>query len=105
MYVPVKNYCFNVSNKNIFIFLFAQGCSSPLVVKFADTQKDKDQKKLQQIQSNIWNMAAGMNFSPQSYLATAALSQQFATNGVSIIFSLIFHGFGEIIVCIHTIIL
>ncbi|KAK7591162.1 hypothetical protein V9T40_002775 [Parthenolecanium corni] len=58
-----------------------EGCSSPLVVKFADTQKDKDQKKLQQIQSNIWNMAAGMNFSPQSYLATAALSQQFATNG------------------------
>ncbi|XKL63822.1 hypothetical protein PGB90_006186 [Kerria lacca] len=58
-----------------------EGCSSPLVVKFADTQKDKDQKKLQQMQSSIWNMAAGMNFSPQSYLATAALSQQFAANG------------------------
>lgn len=70
----------------MYIFV-VQGCSSPLVVKFADTQKDKDQKKLQQIQSNIWNMAAGMNFSPQSYLATAALSQQFATNGVSIFFS------------------
>lgn len=30
-------------------------------------------------------MAAGMNFSPQSYLATAALSQQFAAGTVSII--------------------
>lgn len=35
--------------------------------------------------SSIWNMAAGMNFSPQSYLATAALSQQFAAGTVSII--------------------
>ncbi|XP_065209967.1 CUGBP Elav-like family member 1 isoform X8 [Planococcus citri] len=56
-----------------------EGCSSPLVVKFADTQKDKDQKKLQQMQSSIWNMA-GISFSPQQYLATAALSQQFAPN-------------------------
>lgn len=55
------------------------------MVKFADTQKDKDQKKLQQMQSSIWNMAAGINFSPQSYLATAALSQQFAANAVSAI--------------------
>lgn len=26
-----------------------EGCSAPLVVKFADTQKEKDQKKLQQL--------------------------------------------------------
>ena len=30
--------------------LTMEGCSSPLVVKFADTQKDKEQKKIHQIQ-------------------------------------------------------
>ena len=34
-----------------------EGCSSPMVVKFADTQKDKEQKKVQQLQSNLWNMS------------------------------------------------
>ncbi|XP_030556635.1 CUGBP Elav-like family member 1 isoform X4 [Drosophila novamexicana] len=28
-----------------------EGCSAPLVVKFADTQKEKDQKKMQQLQA------------------------------------------------------
>ncbi|XP_055595790.1 uncharacterized protein LOC129746246 isoform X2 [Uranotaenia lowii] len=37
-----------------------EGCSAPLVVKFADTQKDKDAKRLQQMQSNLWNIA-GIN--------------------------------------------
>ncbi|XP_075224103.1 CUGBP Elav-like family member 1 isoform X14 [Lycorma delicatula] len=47
-----------------------EGCSSPLVVKFADTQKEKDQKRLQQMQANLWNLA-GVNMPPQSsYLAT-----------------------------------
>ena len=27
--------------------MFLQGCSAPIVVKFADTQKDKERKKLQ----------------------------------------------------------
>ncbi|XP_023248103.1 CUGBP Elav-like family member 1 isoform X3 [Copidosoma floridanum] len=45
-----------------------EGCSSPLVVKFADTQKDKDQKKLQQMQTNLWNIA-GVNMTPH-YLTT-----------------------------------
>ena len=34
-----------------------EGCSSPMVVKFADTQKDKEHKKVQQLQSNLWSMS------------------------------------------------
>lgn len=30
-----------------------EGCSAPLVVKFADTQKEKEQKKVQQMQAAI----------------------------------------------------
>ncbi|XP_073990737.1 CUGBP Elav-like family member 1-B isoform X5 [Rhodnius prolixus] len=50
-----------------------EGCSLPLVVKFADTQKEKDQKRLQQMQANLWNLA-GVSLSPQTYLA--AVNQQ-----------------------------
>lgn len=32
-----------------------EGCSSPLVVKFADTQKEKELKRQQQMQANVWN--------------------------------------------------
>nr|XP_014276487.1 CUGBP Elav-like family member 1 isoform X3 [Halyomorpha halys] len=46
-----------------------EGCSLPLVVKFADTQKEKDQKRLQQMQANLWNLA-GVSLSPQSYLTS-----------------------------------
>ncbi|XP_059471508.1 CUGBP Elav-like family member 2 isoform X2 [Neocloeon triangulifer] len=45
-----------------------EGCSSPLVVKFADTQKEKDQKRLQQMQANLWNISA---LTPQ-YLTVSA---------------------------------
>lgn len=38
-----------------------EGCSAPLVVKFADTQKEKDAKRVQSLQSNLWNFAAGLN--------------------------------------------
>lgn len=31
-----------------------EGCSAPLVVKFADTQKDKEQKKMQQFQTSLY---------------------------------------------------
>ncbi|XP_076631029.1 CUGBP Elav-like family member 1-A isoform X2 [Colletes latitarsis] len=40
-----------------------EGCSSPLVVKFADTQKEKDQKRMHQLQTNLWNIA-GVNMTP-----------------------------------------
>lgn len=29
-----------------------------MVVKFADTQKEKEQKKVQQLQTNLWNLSA-----------------------------------------------
>ncbi|XP_054744725.1 CUGBP Elav-like family member 2 isoform X2 [Anastrepha obliqua] len=35
-----------------------EGCSAPLVVKFADTQKEKDQKKMQQLQASIVGITA-----------------------------------------------
>lgn len=47
------------------------GCSAPIVVKFADTQKEKEQKKMQQMQANLWNFAAanmnmGSNTAPST---------------------------------------
>ncbi|XP_022253529.1 CUGBP Elav-like family member 2 isoform X2 [Limulus polyphemus] len=49
-----------------------EGCSSPLVVKFADTQKEKDQKRQQQMMANLWNMT---NFGNISTLTPQYLSQ------------------------------
>ncbi|RZF43920.1 hypothetical protein LSTR_LSTR009386 [Laodelphax striatellus] len=71
-----------------------EGASSPLVVKFADTQKEKDQKRLhQQLQANLYNLAAGIQLpatpttaanptnaashhSPTTYLTAAIFQQQ-----------------------------
>jgi CUG-BP- and ETR3-like factor len=52
-----------------------EGCSSPVVVKFADTQKEKEQKKVQTLQTNLWNMSAtaAATFNPA---ATAVMQQQ-----------------------------
>ncbi|XP_052854426.1 CUGBP Elav-like family member 2 isoform X3 [Drosophila gunungcola] len=47
-----------------------EGCTSPLVVKFADTQKEKEQKKIQQIQANLWNLASNINI-PLGQTATS----------------------------------
>ncbi|XP_059618355.1 CUGBP Elav-like family member 1 isoform X1 [Phlebotomus argentipes] len=46
------------------------GCSAPLVVKFADTQKEKEQKKIQQMQANLWNIAAANINIPLSQAST-----------------------------------
>ncbi|XP_023955097.2 CUGBP Elav-like family member 1 isoform X2 [Bicyclus anynana] len=50
-----------------------EGCSAPLVVKFADTQKEKEQKKLQAMQASLWGLSPPV--APTAYLASeAALS-------------------------------
>merc|ERR1712012_507217 len=49
--------------------LTMEGCSSPIVVKFADTQKDKEQRKVQQIQSGLWGLSSP-GISP-TYLTTS----------------------------------
>uniref|UniRef100_A0A8V0ZM40 CUGBP Elav-like family member 1 n=1 Tax=Gallus gallus TaxID=9031 RepID=A0A8V0ZM40_CHICK len=55
-----------------------EGCSSPIVVKFADTQKDKEQKRIaQQLQqqmqqisaASVWGNLAGLNTLGPQYLA------------------------------------
>lgn len=45
-----------------------EGCSAPLVVKFADTQKEKELKRQQQMQANVWNAltAPPMQQAPQT---------------------------------------
>lgn len=50
-----------------------EGCSAPLVVKFADTQKEKELKRQQQMQANVWNaLQAAPQLQPQ-------LQQQYGT--------------------------
>ncbi|KAK3600498.1 hypothetical protein CHS0354_007879, partial [Potamilus streckersoni] len=59
-----------------------EGCSSPVVVKFADTQKEKEQKKLHQMNTNLWGNLGPIG--PQ-YLA---LLQQAATGNLGMFASL-----------------
>lgn len=55
-----------------------EGCSSPLVVKFADTQREKEQRKAQQMNQNMWGNGGFGGLGPQ-YLAQ--LLQQLAGGG------------------------
>nr|Q6PF35.1 RecName: Full=CUGBP Elav-like family member 1-B; Short=CELF-1B; AltName: Full=Bruno-like protein 2-B; AltName: Full=CUG triplet repeat RNA-binding protein 1-B; Short=CUG-BP1-B; AltName: Full=CUG-BP- and ETR-3-like factor 1-B; AltName: Full=Embryo deadenylation element-binding protein B; Short=EDEN-BP-B; AltName: Full=RNA-binding protein BRUNOL-2-B; AltName: Full=p53/p55 [Xenopus laevis]AAH57743.1 Cugbp1-b protein [Xenopus laevis] len=64
-----------------------EGCSSPIVVKFADTQKDKEQKRMtQQLQqqmqqlnaASMWGNLAGLGSLAPQYLA---LLQQTTSSG------------------------
>ncbi|XP_055084993.1 CUGBP Elav-like family member 1 [Periophthalmus magnuspinnatus] len=57
-----------------------EGCSSPIVVKFADTQKDKEQKRLaQQLQqhmqqlsaASLWSNLTGLSSMGPQYLAVS----------------------------------
>uniref|UniRef100_A0AAX7V1Z9 RRM domain-containing protein n=1 Tax=Astatotilapia calliptera TaxID=8154 RepID=A0AAX7V1Z9_ASTCA len=72
-----------------------EGCSSPLVVKFADTQRDKEQRRLQQqlvqqIQqlnsASTWGNLAGLGTLSPQYLAllqqATSLSNQGSLNGI-----------------------
>ncbi|XP_040184196.1 CUGBP Elav-like family member 1 isoform X10 [Rana temporaria] len=72
-----------------------EGCSSPIVVKFADTQKDKEQKRMtQQLQqqmqqinaASVWGNLAGLNSLAPQYLAllqqTAASSNLNSLSGL-----------------------
>uniref|UniRef100_A0A3Q3FV39 Cugbp, Elav-like family member 1 n=2 Tax=Labrus bergylta TaxID=56723 RepID=A0A3Q3FV39_9LABR len=68
-----------------------EGCSSPIVVKFADTQKDKEQKRMaQQLQqqmqqlsaASMWGNLTGLNSLGPQYLALyLQLLQQSASSG------------------------
>ncbi|XP_069384207.1 CUGBP Elav-like family member 2 isoform X16 [Paralichthys olivaceus] len=73
----------------------AEGCSSPLVVKFADTQRDKEQRRLQQqlvqqIQqlnnASTWGNLAGLGTLTPQYLAllqqATSTSNQSSFNGM-----------------------
>ncbi|XP_070189164.1 CUGBP Elav-like family member 2 isoform X20 [Littorina saxatilis] len=46
-----------------------EGCSSPLVCKMADTQKEKEQKKMQQMTSNLWMQFSSLGALGPQYLA------------------------------------
>ena len=48
-----------VAIKTMHHSLTMEGCSSPLVVKFADSQKDKEHKKIQALQTSLWGLAPG----------------------------------------------
>jgi len=52
-----------------------QGCRSPLVVKLADSQKEKEMKRLQQMQAQLLNGAGavGLGALSQQYLAVSTL--------------------------------
>lgn len=71
-----------------FLFTFQcvwpQGCSSPIVVKFADTQKDKEQRRLQQqlaqqmqqLNTATWGNLTGLGGLTPQYLAVSAGGRQ-----------------------------
>uniref|UniRef100_A0A8C2WF87 Cugbp, Elav-like family member 1 n=1 Tax=Cyclopterus lumpus TaxID=8103 RepID=A0A8C2WF87_CYCLU len=65
-----------------------EGCSSPIVVKFADTQKDKEQKRMaQQLQqqmqqlsaASMWGNLTGLNSLGPQYLAVS-IGNHFLSN-------------------------
>jgi len=63
-----------------------QGCRSPLVVKLADSQKEKEMKRLQQMQAQLLNGAGavGLGALSQQYLAVSI------TQSLSVLFLVCF---------------
>uniref|UniRef100_A0A8D0EFX9 CUGBP Elav-like family member 2 n=1 Tax=Strix occidentalis caurina TaxID=311401 RepID=A0A8D0EFX9_STROC len=61
-----------------------EGCSSPIVVKFADTQKDKEQRRLQQqlaqqmqqLNTATWGNLTGLGGLTPQYLAVSSFQRQ-----------------------------
>jgi hypothetical protein len=49
-------------------------CPDLQVVKFADTQKDKEQKKVQQLQNNLWSLAGISSPPPSNVLQSPYLA-------------------------------
>lgn len=62
-----------------------EGCSAPLVVKFADTQKEKEQKKIQQMQASLLSTINGSAATAATLglSGTVAVPTSPATNGLS----------------------
>ncbi|XP_055387340.1 CUGBP Elav-like family member 1 isoform X2 [Condylostylus longicornis] len=62
-----------------------EGCSAPLVVKFADTQKEKEQKKIQQLQANLWGISNTSNGlqPPSSALTTSTALSSSGSSSLS----------------------
>lgn len=57
-----------------------EGCSAPLVVKFADTQKEKEMKRQQQMQANVWSALTG----PQLQQPAQTYSQMLPNDATSL---------------------
>ncbi|RLW01937.1 hypothetical protein DV515_00007589, partial [Chloebia gouldiae] len=68
---------FKPVHENVTVSCIVQGCSSPIVVKFADTQKDKEQRRLQQqlaqqmqqLNTATWGNLTGLGGLTPQYLA------------------------------------
>lgn len=66
-----------------------EGCSAPLVVKFADTQKEKEQKKVQQMQAAILSTiktatpstGSSLSMSPNVAIASDSMTPLTGANG------------------------
>uniref|UniRef100_A0A3Q3LMD2 Cugbp, Elav-like family member 1 n=1 Tax=Mastacembelus armatus TaxID=205130 RepID=A0A3Q3LMD2_9TELE len=78
-----------------------EGCSSPIVVKFADTQKDKEQKRMaQQLQqqmqqlsaASMWGNLTGLNSLGPQYLAVSVFKTHISVFMQYIIISLLTNG-------------
>ena len=62
------------------LYSLLQGCRSPLVVKYADTPKEKELKKLQQANANLLSSMAnnpGLNSLAPQYLAVSMIANVF----------------------------